>query len=306
MSSMIYKIDHFLQERKDDISFVVVSNPIIRNSSFVIKSVKIDGLNFLRYNSWLESIKKNVKVQGTMKKEDNNVEIIANGYSFKMIFVKGGSFLMGATSEQGYGSGVSNAKPVHPVTLSDFYICETQVTQGLWKAVMGGLTFVHIHGVGDNLPVDCVEWDECQEFIFKLNILTGKKFRLPTEAEWEYAARGGNKSKGFKYAGSNNLSEVAWFGESVNSKVHPVAIKKANELGLYDMSGNVEEFCQDWYGEYTTFPTNNPKGPSSKSSYCYHVYRGGCNSSEEWQCRVSSRGFSAYGDSAGIRIVLDS
>ena len=222
-----------------------------------------------------------------------------NGVSFNMIKVQGGTFTMGATAEQG-SDAASNEKPTHQVTLSDYMIGETEVTQELWKAVMGSNPS---RFSGTNLPVEEVNWYDCQRFIKKLNQLTGKNFRLPTEAEWEYAARGGQKSKGYKYAGSNALSDVAWYRDN-SSKTHPVKQKQANELGLYDMSGNVWEWCQDWRDWYSSSAQTNPKGPSSGLSRV--VRGGGWDSSASW-CRVAYR----YGSSPeyshsylGFRVVL--
>mgnify|MGYP003303573320 CR=1 FL=1 len=212
------------------------------------------------------------------------VETISiNGVSFNMIKVDGGTFTMGATSEQGTSDPFNDEYPIHPVTLSDFYIGETEVTQELWQAVMGSNPSAFS---GTNLPVEQVSWNDCQTFITKLNELTGKTFRLPTEAEWEYAARGGNKSKEYKYAGSNTLNDVAWYGDT-SDKTHPVMQKQANELGLYDMSGNVGEWCQDRYGSYGSGTYQNPKGPTSGS---YRVGRGGGWSNNSRDCRVSKRG----------------
>ena len=212
-----------------------------------------------------------------------NVRIYtANGVSFNMVEVQGGTFTMGATSEQGSDAD-SDEKPTHSVTLSSYYIGQTEVTQALWKAVMGSNPS---NWKGDTLPVERVSWDECQEFVSKLNRLTGKNFRLPTEAEWEYAARGGSKSRGYKYSGSNTLGDVAWYGGNSGSTTHPVATKSSNELGLYDMSGNVYEWCSDWYGDYATTPQTNPKGPNSGT---HRVYRGGCWGNDAWFCRVSFR-----------------
>ena len=204
---------------------------------------------------------------------------IVNGVEFTMVAVEGGTFQMGSENGEGY------ERPVHQVTLSSFSIGETEVTQELWEAVMGSNPSSY---KGSKLPVEQVSWNDCQTFITKLNQLTGQSFRLPTEAEWEYAARGGNQSKGYLYAGSNTLDEVAWYGSNSSSKTHDVATKSPNELGLYDMSGNVWEWCQDWYSSsyYSKSVVDNPQGPSSGS---YRVYRGGSWRYDAWSCRVSDR-----------------
>lgn len=197
---------------------------------------------------------------------------IVKGVSFRMVYVQGGTFRMGSNDP---GAG-DDEQPVHSVTLSDYYIGETEVTQQLWRAVMGSNPSFF---TGDSQrPVDGVSWEDCQTFISKLNALTGKDFRLPTESEWEYAARGGNKSRGYKYSGSNTLSDVAWYYNNASGTTHPVKQKRSNELGLYDMSGNVWEWCQDYYdGDYySQSPSYNPAGPDSGSN---RVSRGG-----SWGC----------------------
>ena len=206
-----------------------------------------------------------------------------NGVSFKMVKVEGGTFTMGATAEM-EGEAWDDEKPTHSVTLSNYFIGETEVTQALWEAVMGSNPSCH---KGGNLPVEQVSWDDCQEFIRKLNRLTGKRFRLPTEAEWEYAARGGNKSQGYRYAGNNTISEVAWYGYNSGNQTHPVATRKANELGLYDMSGNVWEWCQDWFGSYSSSPQTNSKGPDIGND---RALRSGGWDSDARVCRSSFRG----------------
>lgn len=207
---------------------------------------------------------------------------------------------MGATSEQGSDAD-SDEKPTYSVTLSNFSIGETEVTQELWQAVMGSNPS---HFKDKQNPVEQVSWEDCQEFVKKLNQLTGKQFRLPTEAEWEYAARGGNKSKGYKYAGGNTLRDVAWYIDNSSSKTHPVKTKQANELGLYDMSGNVWEWCQDWYSSYGSSHQTDPTGPASGSN---RVDRGGGWRSNARGCRVSNRDDDSptlHNDLLGLRLVL--
>ena len=227
--------------------------------------------------------------------------ITVKGVTFNMIMVKGGTFTMGGTLEQGSYDGAPET-PAHRVTLSDYYIGETEVTQELWQAVMGSNPSYFKNG--NNLPVEQVSWNDCKDFIERLNSLTGMTFRLPTEAEWEYAARGGNKSRGYKYAGSNTLQDVAWFADNAVSSTHPVATKQPNELGIYDMSGNVWEWCQDWYGSYQSYAQTNPQGALSDSN---RVLRGGSWISEQRICRLSGRrsGTPDYRNSRrGFRLVL--
>lgn len=203
-----------------------------------------------------------------------------------MVYVEGGTFTMGATSEQG-SEAESDENPVHQVTLSSFSIGKFEVTQEEWEAVMGSNPS---YFKGKKLPVEKVSWNDCQEFIRKLNQLTGKHFRLPTEAEWEYAARGGNKSRGYKYAGGSDIGSVAWYDGNSGSKTHEVGQKQPNELGLYDMSGNVWEWCQDWYGKYSKTSQTNPTGSSSGSR---RVFRGGGWDYVARRCRVAYRCYSS-------------
>ena len=227
--------------------------------------------------------------------------VTANGVSFTMVKIDGGKFTMGATKEQG-NDAFEDEKPAHEVILPDFWIGETVVTQELWWAVMGSNP--SYFQTSPRNPVEQITWNDCLEFINKLNRLTGKNFRMPTEAEWEYAARGGQESKGFKYAGGDALEEVAWTDENSQSVTHPVAQKKSNELGLYDMSGNVWEWCKDWKGPYSLEVESNPQGPSSGTG---RIYRGGSWNSSAWNCRVSYRNRNAetYRSSyLGIRLVM--
>ena len=222
------------------------------------------------------------------------------GVTFKMIPVSGGTFMMGA--RDGEPSAGSYEKPLHQVTLSSFSIGETEVTQALWLAVMGTNPS---YFTGDlNRPVEKVSWNDCQTFISKLNQMTGGNFRLPTEAEWEFAARGGNQSVGYIYAGSDTPDDVAWFNENSGSTTHPVAQKQANELGLYDMSGNVSEWCSDWYDSdyYSVSPSVNPTGPESGYQ---RVSRGGNHGNDAIYIRVAFRNNPTPGtvrDYQGLRL----
>ena len=219
-----------------------------------------------------------------------------------MVKVEGGTFTMGATAEQGKDAYYSE-KPAHQVTLSDYYICKYEVTQAEWEAVMG-TNPSYFKFKGDNRPVEFVSWDECQEFIKKLNSLTGLNFSLPTEAQWEYAARGGNRSLGYKYSGSKNLKDVAWYNKNSGRETHPVGMKQANELGLYDMSGNVWEWCSDWYGSYSSNSQTNPTGAASGSD---RVRRGGSYYFGAGYCRVSDRYYNTpdhRSSNLGLRLVV--
>lgn len=239
------------------------------------------------------------------------------GVSFTMKFIEGGTFQMGATLEQG-SEAESDEEPVHSVTLNDYYLGETEVTQTLWKAVMGTTVIqqrekapnntLPMKGEGVNYPIYYVSWNDCQAFLQKLNQKTKMNFRLPTEAEWEYAARGGKKSSGYKYAGSNSISDVAWYNDNSGNSTHPVKEKFPNELGLYDMSGNVEEWCQDWYDSYSSGSQTNPQGPSNKCEGL-RVLRGGNWGVHDGYCRTSWRhsdepNYRGRSHSSGFRIAL--
>ena len=210
-----------------------------------------------------------------------------------MVYVSGGTFIMG-------GDESSDQTPTHSVTLSSYYICKYEVTQALWRAVMGSNPSKF---KGDNLPVEQVSWNDCQTFINRLNSYTGRNFRLPTEAEWEFAARGGNYSRHYKYSGSNYISDVAWYCDN-SDRTHPVGTKQANELGLYDMSGNVWEWCSDWYGSYSSYSQSNPTGATSGYG---RVERGGSWCGLARYCCSSHRSYYAPGnsfDDIGLRLVL--
>ena len=214
-----------------------------------------------------------------------------------MVSINGGTFIMGATYEQ--DEAMDREYPTHEVTLSSFKICKYEVTQELWQAVMGTNPS---RNVGTKRPVDNVSWNDCQRFIKKLNSLTGKNYRLPTEAEWEFAARGGNYSQNNKYSGSSYADETAWHSGNSGNTSHNVGQKRPNELGLYDMSGNVFEWCKDVFGDYSYNPQHNPSGPSSGNT---HVGRGGGYNLGAKFCRVSGRtpGKSNYkATSLGLRL----
>ena len=204
------------------------------------------------------------------------------GVTFKMIRVKGGTFQMGAEDEL-KDEVFEWEMPAHEVTLPDYMIGETEVTQELWEAVMGNNPSKHI---GANLPVEKVSWNDCQQFIQRLNNLTHRSFRLPKEAEWEFAARGGNESRHYCYSGSDTLNEVGWYFDNSNFMTHPIGTKRPNELGLYDMSGNVREWCDDKFYYY------NPSVDTSFNDttiFDSHMNRGGGLFCREWDCRVSER-----------------
>ena len=259
-------------------------------------------------------------------KNDITKDGIFNGLpNDEMVFVKGGTFTMGATEEQGTSDPYDDEYPIHQVTLSDFCIGKYEVTQQLWEYVMNysgtcadgstmsayasdvwlGTNPSSSYGVGNYYPAYYVSWEDIvNNFMPRLNKITGKTFRLPTEAEWEYAARGGNKSQGYKYSGSNTIGDVAWYYDNSSSTAHQVGTKAPNELGLYDMSGNVWEWCSDRYGSYSSSSQTNPTGPTSGS---YRVLRGGSWLSNAQRCRVSDRDSTApsYRDvNLGFRLVL--
>lgn len=227
---------------------------------------------------------------------DENIEFYVDGVCFEMVYVEGGTFMMGAQSddedEENYDpDACKDEGPVHEVTLSDYYIGKTPVTQELWKVVMGDNPSVY--NLWEDCPVEMVSWEDCQAFIKKLNnklrnqLSKGYIFRLPTEAQWEFAARGGNESDGYMYSGSDDIDEVAWYEDNSNGEPGSMFMKEANELGIYDMSGNVEEWCQDWYDDYVGKKQVDPTGPKTGMK---HVLRGGAWNLSADYCRLTSRG----------------
>lgn len=239
------------------------------------------------------------------------VEDAGCGLNMKMVYVEGGSFRMGATPEQGSDAD-SDESPVHTVRLDSYYMAECEVTQAQWEKIMGTTIYqqrdkegtqLSMCGVGDNNPMYYVSWEEAQAFCRKLSAMTGNTYLLPTEAQWEYAARGGNKSRNYKYSGSYAIDAVAWYDSNSGSATHWVKQKRANELGLYDMSGNVWEWCSDWYGSYSSSEQSNPTGAGSGQR---RVLRGGSWGNDAGCCRVSNRIYYApsnRGSGCGFRVV---
>ncbi len=221
-----------------------------------------------------------------------------------MVKVIGGSFTMGCNDESD-STCYYWEKPAHKVTISTFYVSKFVVTQKQWEAIEGTKPWFSKNC--PDCPVENVSWYDAQMFISKLNQLSGKYYRLPTEAEWEYAARGGNLSKGYKYAGDNNLNAVAWYSKNSGKQSHPVGQKKPNELGLYDMSGNVWQWCSDWFSDtyYSKSPLENPQGPGKEDN---RVCRGGSWWAEAQDCAVYNRDrypADAKDDDVGFRLVME-
>lgn len=243
-------------------------------------------------------------ISAQKQEKPKKLEFTVEGITFEMILVEGGRFMMGDEVENDIDCYEDEA-PIHRVTLADFYIGKLEVTQELWRAVMH---YNPSHFRGYKNPVENISWEDCQLFINRLNKLLGQNFRLPTEAEWEYAARGGNKSRGFMYSGNKKIKKVAWYWDNSKRNEHPVAYLMPNELGLYDMSGNVYEWCYDWYEDkYPTESQVNPKGPKNEKNKLFRrVIRGGSWATVKHFCRVANRdsGNPNLGTStSGFRIV---
>lgn len=273
----IRKHEADLAIRRDDLAWDVA---VEKNTADAYKKYQADYSNGRHYTE------ATAKIKALEQSKSGDTE---DG----LVFVKGGTFTIGCTSEQGSNCD-GDEKPTHQVTLSDFYIGKYEVTQAEWRKVMGSDPPSLYNKGCDQCPVEGASWDDIQEFLKKLNAQTGKQYRLPTEAEWEYAARGGSLSRGYKYAGSNSIDDVAWYSSNAKTAntfgaektTRPVGQKKANELGLFDMSGNVYEWCSDWYGDYSSSAQTNPAGPSAGS---YRVIRGGSWYYDPQYCRVANR-----------------
>lgn len=278
-------------------AFLCAFHPLTSSAQGVIV-YKTDGTKIKVPYTQLDSIATYTYEEGQDDDLDNadTKQYNVGGVAFKMIKVQTGTFKMGSTT------GYSNEQPVHSVTISkDYYIGETEVTQELWTAVMGGNPSYNTSG--SQLPVEKVSWNDCQTFISKLNSLTGANFRLPTDAEWEFAARGGNKSAGYTYSGSNTIDDVAWYKSNSGDKTHVVKTKQPNELGIYDMTGNVSEWCSDWYEYYSSASVTDPTGASSGSN---RVIRGGSWYHGANDCRCARRYSgtpSSTGNGLGLRLV---
>jgi len=201
----------------------------------------------------------------------------------QMVRVEGGSFSMGCPWSEG-DNCEDDERPIQKITLNGFSIAKVEVTQRLWQSVMDNNP--SYFPSCSECPVEQVSFEDVKQFLSRLNHLTGKTYRLPTEAEWEYASRGGSKTSGHKFSGSADVNQVGWFWDNSSNATHPVGQKSPNELGLFDMSGNVWEWCQDWFGTYPSFPQVNPTGPATASN---RVIRGGSWDNDAWICRVSFR-----------------
>ena len=264
-----HKTLNYICKFKDSI---IKSNKKTFSIASIIIFTIIFGILLSYYNHYQHNKQKLLLIK---EKEQKRNSIIS---SIEMILVNGDNFIMGRSEYSGWD-------PAHKVTLNDYYIGKTEVTQALWKAVMG---YNPSEFKGDNLPVETVDWNEVHMFLDSLNNIIGKKYRLPTEAEWEYAALGGNKSKGTDYSGSKNIEEVAWYERNSGNRTHPVGEKRANELGIYDMSGNVNEWCSDWYTAYPIEHQYNPQG-GTKDPLERHIIRSGAWNHPEGSCEIKDR-----------------
>ena len=299
--------NYFIISRKGRLFVCIDGKYYYDTNEYIITHEPHDAYkSFVSIYDQMSSALKSSGSRSPVATKNSDLKFSINGMTYTMVNVQGGSFTMGATSEQGNelmekGRYFSDyRKPIHRVTLDNYYIGQTEVPQGIWEAVMGS----NPSDNNDNcqLPVEKVSWYRCQEFINELNFLTGLRFRLPTEAEWEFAARGGVKSRGYKYSGSNMIDNVAWYLDNRRedwNPTYPVGTKSPNELGIYDMSGNVKEWCLDNYDEYNSTPVTNPCVRNNSRIF---VIRGGDGHDADYKCVISNR-WKAQGDYNGYHSV---
>jgi formylglycine-generating enzyme required for sulfatase activity len=250
------------------------------NETFVVEETGTERLFQIQLNH----------VTGTRVAKQDEVQTQAHSVRPDMVFVQGGTFSMG-----GQDGNTNNENPSHSISVKSFYISKYEVTQAQWQAVMGN----NPSAINcDNCPVETISWNDAQEYCQKLSSLTGKAYRLPTEAEWEYAACGGSKSRRFTFSGSSNIESTGWYNENSGGRIHPVGQKSPNELGLYDMTGNIGEWCSDWYDRsyYASSPANAPEGPSTGT---YRVIRGGSWDDKPGYCKITNRDFNEPNDRLG-------
>ena len=281
---------------------------LISQKTYYVRAYAVNsvGVAYGEEKSFVTLIEENEDDDEEEETVSRDTIITVNGVSFTMKFVENGLFEMGAQNadpnKPNYDEEAWDREgPVHLVTLSDYYIGETEVTQELWRAVMG---YNQSHFDGEQKPVEQVSWYECKNFINKLNQLTGKNFRFPTEAEWEFAAKGGNESQGYRFSGSDDINDVAWYSAD-GKPTREVKNKLPNELGIYDMCGNVMEWCGDLFSDYTSAPQINPTGAVSGTDY---IVRGGCCLSNATYCRMTVRSFFNPGGASygiGFRLAME-
>jgi len=273
-----------LQKTDECIKLLFAANLLLEGGDYakageLYKQILKINSNYSFANGRLKSCEQNLSKNQSQVNRFVNYTETTNNLNIEMVAVEGGAYTMGCTES----SCLYNEKPTHRVVVSSFYIGKYEITQAQWIAVMNKNPSPF---KGVNLPIESVSWSEVQEFIRRLNAQTGKQYRLPSEAEWEFAARGGNNSKGIKE--SYSIDNVDWYGENSGGTTHPVGFISSNELGIYDMIGNVWEWCSDWFGDYGSAAQIDPHGPSYGS---YRVNRGGCWQNYTGTLRVSFRGY---------------
>ena len=265
----LYPQENYAESRSSNVLYVIIG---------VLAAAVLGIGGFL---AWKSGLFENSDNKAVSEQKIKTLDPVIQNLINNMVAVEGGTFTMGATPEQGVAD--NDERPTHQVTLSSFSIGRYEVTQEVWRAVMGSNPASFN---GEKCPVEFVSWNDCQSFIAKLNAMTDMQFRMPTEAEWEFAARGGNITRGYQFAGSNILNSVGWHSGNSGSRTKEVGQKSPNELGLYDMTGNLWEWCSDWYGSYSGNPQTDPTGPENGTS---HVLRGGGWNGGAKNCRISNR-----------------